>query len=133
MIIHPVSEIIIANISEHIATNLNAFIAYPPHTVLFFQLYYNIKKQKTQSFCIRIAVLFGGGGAMERFEAPPTRRNSRLVLCRSRYSFSPPISPSLHLALRALGFDALAGPRQGSNLDFDEKRGQTIRSILFFG
>ena len=63
----------------------------------------------------------------------PTRRNSRLVPYRSRYSFSPPISPSLHLALRALGLDALAVPRQGSNLDFDEKRGQTIRSILFFG
>ena len=41
----------------------------------------------------------------ERFEAKPTRRNSRLAPYRSRYSFSPPISPSLLRppgALRAL-------------------------------
>ena len=40
----------------------------------------------------------------ERFEsAPPTtRRNSRLWHCRALYSFSPPKTPSLFLALRAL-------------------------------
>ena len=42
----------------------------------------------------------------------PTRRNSRLGrvrVARSRYSFSPPISSSLHRPPGALGLNALAG------------------------
>ena len=60
------------------------------------------KGHRVVSFCL---------AEKERFEAKPTRRNSRLGCVRVahiRRFFSPPISPSLHLPPGALGLDALA-------------------------